>query len=1003
MTIVDDYLSLTIKYKKKYGDKTILLMQVGSFYEVYAVKKKDDTIYGSNILDFSLICDMYIAKKSLQKHNNNIVVMAGFGITQLDKYVKKLTEANYTIVVYDQDYQGKNSTRSLSEIISPGCHFNKNSSKLTNNIVCIWLHKVNIRNNSKDKIFMGISSIDNYTGKSSIIQFNNNYHHNSSTYDDVERQLSILSPSESIIIYNFDSNLINAVVEFIGITDIKLHLININDNNNELVNSCKNAEKQTYQVNIINKYFPNITDEIIFETFKSHEFALQSYVMLLNFVNQYNPCLVSKLSYPVFENYTDKLILANHSLKQLNIINDNRHNGKLSSISSLLNNCLTNMGKRTFFKSLNTPCTNVELLQESYDTTEYFINNDKWSYCRKNIEGIKDFDKFIRLLVLNRVSPKDLVSFYNDILKIKDIYKYLSNDKFILSKINKKFNKINSVCNIITSFIKYHLNLNKSLFIDNISNEKLNVLPPEDACFLNNNNLEEIDNLLNISKQSTIKLEHIKNILSNFIKNIENKKTTTSYVKIHETPKQDPVLTTTKRRIELLKSILQKQKKDYIIINIDDNITNDNNLKNNNSFKFYINDLYYGINGNNKKDYIINNTQISEISSNIKDSREKLIEKIKIYYFNFINELNKKQNDIYYISEFITWVDIIQNKSYIASKYSYCKPIIDLDSEKSYINFKEIRHPLIENLNTRELYVTNDLEIGNNINGLLLYGTNAVGKTSFIRSIGISIIMAQAGLFVPCSSFIYKPYNKIFTRIIGNDNLFKGLSTFAVEMSELRTILNYSDENSLVLGDELCSGTESNSAKSIFTAGIEWLYKKNCTFLFATHFHEINKYDEIINMGDKLSMMHMSVLYDKKNDTLVYDRKLKNGPGNNMYGLEVCKSLDLPDEFLSNAYNIRMKYDPINKDSLSEKGSHFNAKKLNGLCELCNNIRGTEVHHLKHQIYADDKNFIGSHHKNHKANLVNICYNCHKNIHKNNTQHKKVKTIDGKYLINKIN
>ena len=77
--------------------------------------------------------------------------------------------------------------------------------------------------------------------------------------------------------------------------------------------------------------------------------------------------------------------------------------------------------------------------------------------------------------------------------------------------------------------------------------------------------------------------------------------------------------------------------------------------------------------------------------------------------------------------------------------------------------------------------------------GILLYGTNAVGKTSLIRAIGINIILAQSGMYVPCSKFVYMPYKSIFSRIIGNDNLFKGLSTFAVEMSELRVILNNVD------------------------------------------------------------------------------------------------------------------------------------------------------------------------------------------------------------------
>ena len=152
---------------------------------------------------------------------------------------------------------------------------------------------------------------------------------------------------------------------------------------------------------------------------------------------------------------------------------------------------------------------------------------------------------------------------------------------------------------------------------------------------------------------------------------------------------------------------------------------------------------------------------------------------------------------------------------------------------------------MIEQLQTKERYVSNDISLGKEKDGVLLYGTNAVGKTSIIRAIGISVIMAQAGLFVPCKSFEYSPYKNIFSRILGNDNLFKGLSTFAVEMSELRHILRYTDENSLILGDELCSGTEIESAISIFVTGIQLFHKKQSSFIFATHLHQIVDYDEI--------------------------------------------------------------------------------------------------------------------------------------------------------------
>ena len=311
-----------------------------------------------------------------------------------------------------------------------------------------------------------------------------------------------------------------------------------------------------------------------------------------------------------------------------------------------------------------------------------------------------------------------------------------------------------------------------------------------------------------------------------------------------------------------------------------------------------------------------------------------------------------------------------------------------------------MRHCLIENIQQNEIYVTNNVCLGKETNGILLYGTNAVGKTSFIRALGISVIMAQAGIYVPASEFIFKPYKHIFTRILGNDNLFKGLSTFAVEMLELKTILKMSSQDSLILGDELCSGTESISATSIFVAGIQSLYRRGSSFIFATHLHEITNYEEIYNL-DKLSIKHMSVIYDREKDVLIYDRKLKDGPGNNMYGLEVCKSLNLPQDFLEEANSIRMKYNPESRSILLNKGSQYNSNKIIGsglLCEKCGVKLSTETHHLQHQKNANVNGIIKYFHKNHNANLLNVCEDCHNLFHNSKKEHIKVKTTDGYFL-----
>ena len=127
---------------------------------------------------------------------------------------------------------------------------------------------------------------------------------------------------------------------------------------------------------------------------------------------------------------------------------------------------------------------------------------------------------------------------------------------------------------------------------------------------------------------------------------------------------------------------------------------------------------------------------------------------------------------------------------------------------------------------------------------------------------------------------------------------------------------------------------------------------------------------------------------------------MQDGPGNNMYGLEVCKSLDLPDDFISAAYEIRSKYCPEAGSLLSLKTSHFNAKKIVSMCEKCGKKPGKEVHHLSQQSEANDDGIIincdGIFHKNNLANLMTLCEECHDEIHKKAEKYvKRVKTSKG--------
>ena len=475
------------------------------------------------------------------------------------------------------------------------------------------------------------------------------------------------------------------------------------------------------------------------------------------------------------------------------------------------------------------------------------------------------------------------------------------------------------------------------------------------------------------------------------------------YVKIHETEKSGVSLQITTKRATALKMYMMKQEKRLPYITPSPPMPptqNENVLQEDGGAERKCSSGLFGIGaGSNNSQVVsisdlrfvkttssittIESDRLIALSRDILNSKDELNNAITKVYLDIIAKfVSELFIELEHVSKYVAKLDVIICKAYIARQYKYCLPTIDSFASKSYVNVRELRHCLIEHIQQNELYVANDVSIGmeDDINGFLLYGTNAVGKTSFIRALGISVIMAQSGLYVPCSQFVYKPYTAIFSRILGNDNIFKGLSTFAVEMSELRIILKMSDEDSLVLGDELCSGTEMESALSIFVAGLMELNKKNCSFIFATHFHEVTGYSEVSEMP-KLGLKHMEVTYNRELDCLVYNRVLKDGSGPRIYGLEVCKSLHLGQDFLETAYAIRNKYYPENRGELSNEPSVYNRRKLRGKCEMCNNHIGEETHHLKQQKDADKNGFIGSIHKNHPANLLTVCEKCHDKIH----------------------
>jgi DNA mismatch repair protein MutS len=244
-----------------------------------------------------------------------------------------------------------------------------------------------------------------------------------------------------------------------------------------------------------------------------------------------------------------------------------------------------------------------------------------------------------------------------------------------------------------------------------------------------------------------------------------------------------------------------------------------------------------------------------------------------------------------------------------------------------------------------------------------------------MKSIGLNIILAQIGYFVAAKQFIYYPYKTLFTRIIGNDNLMKGLSSFMVEMMELTSILKRNNKNTLVIGDEICRGTEEKSANIIVSYMLESLSKSNTCFITATHLHKIAHMESIKKLN-RVKAKHLKITYDSENEKLIYARNLSDGQGESFYGLTVAKFLMKDSFFNKRTSEILNEYEELDVPKKSNYNDDFMIE-----CYICKSKKNLESHHIIPQ-----KDFINNEiqiQKDNYSNLVTLCEKCHDKIDTN--------------------
>lgn len=289
--------------------------------------------------------------------------------------------------------------------------------------------------------------------------------------------------------------------------------------------------------------------------------------------------------------------------------------------------------------------------------------------------------------------------------------------------------------------------------------------------------------------------------------------------------------------------------------------------------------------------------ELKEMESKILSSQDK-IEKLEYVLFTEIrNEIKKDVHLIQDVAKVIAKVDVYQSLAILASENSYVRPVFNNDKT---VDIKAGRHGVIEKVMGHGRYVANDVYIDDKNPVVLITGPNMGGKSTYMRQVALSVIMAQIGSFVPAEYANLTIFDQIFTRIGASDDLISGQSTFMVEMLEANNALRFASENSLILFDEIGRGTATFDGMAIAQAMIEYIAKEiKCKTLFSTHYHELT-FLEDKNMG--IQNVHASARVD--DDKLVFEYLIKKGKSNKSYGVNVAKLAKLPDEVIHRANSV---------------------------------------------------------------------------------------------------
>ncbi|MEA3330629.1 MAG: DNA mismatch repair protein, partial [Campylobacterota bacterium] len=760
--LTQTYFDLQRYFEEKYGHDTVIFMEIGTFFEVYEVNNDEEQVGKAKEIAELLNIQLTKKNKNIIENSDKNPLLAGVPAVSFERYLNRLIqEQKYTVIVVKQSKASLEKgnppkiSRYISQIVSPGTNFDHIVDSDDNYIVSLLVDKY------KGIYTVGYSAIDVTTGKTFLYETHGTSEDQSYALDEVFNLLNIYRTSEVVITFLDGIDDQRHVMSYLEIPEHYHYSVN---NDRPKIDFQNELFREVYQIE-------SLLSPIEHLDLERSPMITESLGVLVHFVIEHDIHIVQKLNRPTLIDNRRFVYLGNNALEQVGIISKDK---KEFTLLKMIDKSATAIGRRLLKERLLNPIMEKDELQRRYNLIERVSSHVR--LLDETMRGVYDLQRLSRRLNLGRLHPFEMNHLYDSMLSVKELMLYVKKHKIQKTPFHESE---------VDEFLR---DISKSIDLD-VSRRFTNNTVDEN--FLMSGVDETIDTLVHENSVMLIAFEDIMARIETLLVSA-NAGSVNRLVTLGLLEKDGYYISLSKNRFSQIESDFQKHE-DFA--------------------KFSVKKLTNSVK--------ITSEFTDNLSDKIMKNRRKIVTLVKRKYIQLQGIYERRYSLLFdRVIGYVADLDVGVSSSKVAGTYKHSRPmIVDVAEDENFMQIMQLRHPLIEVQERGGIYVPNDIVMGNrehmdlphpetvmlevgvhdghDINGVLLYGINSSGKSSLMKSIGIAVLMAQSGFFVSAAVMKFSIFDSLFTRIVSKDNLSKGLSTFAVEMLEMKNIFNRSTVRSL--------------------------------------------------------------------------------------------------------------------------------------------------------------------------------------------------------------